>query len=110
MNPDPVGSYHDAAGTRHDLLVRERRGGWQVLDQDTAAGRARVIDTLESPDDGTTVSHSLATVLKVVVASVAVGEKVIEAFGTFRTNGFPAALNWIVCASKRTVTGFDPSP
>ena len=60
MKPDAVGSYHDAAGTRHDVLVRETRGGWQVLDQDTAAGRARVIDTLESPDDGRPQAEAIA--------------------------------------------------
>ena len=63
-----------------------------------------------SPEDGNTVSHSFAAVLKVVVATVAVGENVIEVFGTSRTNGVPAAVNWIVWASKRTVTGFEPSP
>jgi hypothetical protein len=27
MKPDEVGSYHDAGGIRHDVLVRETRGG-----------------------------------------------------------------------------------
>ena len=60
MRPDAVGSYHDAAGTRHEVLVRETRGGWRVLDVDTAAGRARVIDTLESPDDGRPQAEAIA--------------------------------------------------
>ena len=38
MRPDPVGSYHDADGARHEVLVRETRDGWQVLDRDTADG------------------------------------------------------------------------
>ena len=60
MKPDAVGSYHDADGIRHEVLVRETRGGWQVLDQDTAAGRARVIDTLEIPDDGRPQAEAIA--------------------------------------------------
>src|SRR2546429_4129079 len=62
------------------------------------------------PDDGSVVSHSLVTVLNVVVASVAVGENVTEALGTSSVNGVPAAVNWICWASKRTVTGLEPSP
>ena len=60
MRPDPVGSYHDADGARHEVLVRQTRDGWQVLDRDTAAGRARVIDTLESPDDGRPQAEAIA--------------------------------------------------
>jgi len=60
MKPDAVGSYHDAAGSRHDVLVRETRSGWQVLDQDAAAGRVRVIDTLEIPDDGRPQAEAIA--------------------------------------------------
>jgi hypothetical protein len=60
MKPDPVGSYHDTAGIRGELLVRQARGGWQVLDLDTAANRARVIDTLESPDDGRPQAEAIA--------------------------------------------------
>ena len=60
MRPDPVGSYHGADGARHEVLVRQTRDGWQVLDRDTAAGRARVIDTLESPDDGRPQAEAIA--------------------------------------------------
>jgi hypothetical protein len=61
MRPDPVGSYHDADGARHEVLVRQTRDGWQVLDRDTAAaGRARVIDTLESPDDDRPQAEAIA--------------------------------------------------
>ncbi|MGZ6563870.1 MAG: hypothetical protein ACXVH1_30655 [Solirubrobacteraceae bacterium] len=60
MRPDPVGNYHDTAGIRHDVLVRETRGGWQVLDRDSAAGRARVIDTLEIPVDGRPQAEAIA--------------------------------------------------
>jgi hypothetical protein len=45
MKPDAVGSYHDADGIRHEVPVRQTRGGWQVLDLDTAAKRARVISS-----------------------------------------------------------------
>jgi hypothetical protein len=60
MKPDPVGSYHDATGTPHQVVVRETRGGWRVLDVDTAATRARVIDALESPDDGRPQAEAIA--------------------------------------------------
>jgi hypothetical protein len=61
MRPDQVGSYHDADGARHEVLVRQTRDGWQVLDRDTAAaGLARVIDTLESPDDGRPQAEAIA--------------------------------------------------
>ncbi len=60
MKPDPVGSYHDADGTRHDVLVRQTQDGWQVLDRDTAARRARVIDTLDGPEDGRLQAEAIA--------------------------------------------------
>jgi hypothetical protein len=60
MRPDPVGSYHDADGARHEVLVRQARDGWQVLDRDTADARARVIDTLESPDDDRPQAEAIA--------------------------------------------------
>jgi hypothetical protein len=60
MKPDEVGSYHDADGIRHEVLVRETRGGWQVLDLDTAAGRARVIDTLDGCEDGRPQAEAIA--------------------------------------------------
>jgi hypothetical protein len=60
MRPDPVGSYHDADGARHEVLVRQTRDGWQVLDRDTADARARVIDTLESPDDDRPQAEAIA--------------------------------------------------
>src|SRR5450755_272993 len=52
MRSDAVGSYHDAARTRHEVRVRETRAGWRVLDVDIAAGRARVIDMLDGSVDG----------------------------------------------------------
>ena len=60
MKPDAVGSYHDADGIRHEVLVRETRGGWQVLDLDTAAKRARVIDTLDDREDGRPQAEAIA--------------------------------------------------
>jgi hypothetical protein len=60
MRPDTVGSYHDAAGMPHQVLVRETRGGWQVLDLDTAAGQARAIDTLDGRDDGRPQAEAIA--------------------------------------------------
>jgi hypothetical protein len=60
MKPDAVGSYHDGAGTQHEVLVRQTRGGWRVLDVDIAAARARVIDTLDSRDDGRPQAEAIA--------------------------------------------------
>ena len=60
MKPDAVGSYHDADGIRHEVLVRQTRGGWQVLDLDTAAKRARVIDTLDGREDGRPQAEAIA--------------------------------------------------
>ena len=46
--PEAVGSYLDADGATHQLLVRETADGrWQVLDLDGDANRARVIDALD---------------------------------------------------------------
>jgi hypothetical protein len=60
MRPDAVGSYEDATGIEHQVVVRETRGGWQVLDVDIAGGGARVIDTLASPDDGGPQAEAIA--------------------------------------------------
>ena len=60
MKPDTVGSYHDAAGIPHEVVVQQTRDGWRVLDVDGAARRARVIDTLDSPDDGRPQAEAIA--------------------------------------------------
>jgi hypothetical protein len=59
--PEAVGSYHDADGAIHQLLVRETAdGGWQVLDLDAGANRARVIDTLDGDQDGRPQAQAIA--------------------------------------------------
>ena len=47
-------------GARHEVLVRQTRDGWQVLDRDAAGARARVIETLESPDDDRPQAEAIA--------------------------------------------------
>jgi hypothetical protein len=59
MNHPEIGSYRDADGARHQLVVRETAdGGWQVLD--TCADGARVIDTLAGDQDGRPQAEALA--------------------------------------------------
>jgi hypothetical protein len=54
-----VGSYRDAAGARHELVVRETADGdWQVLD--TCPDGARVIDTLARDQDGRPQAEAIA--------------------------------------------------
>jgi hypothetical protein len=59
--PEAVGTYHDADGAMHQLLVRETAdGGWQVLDLDAGANRARVVDTLDGDQDGRPQAEAIA--------------------------------------------------
>jgi hypothetical protein len=59
--PEAVGSYHDADGATHQVLVRETAdGGWQVLDLDASANRARVIDTLDGDQDARPQAEAIA--------------------------------------------------
>ncbi len=61
MKPTPVGSYHNADGAPHELVVRETADGdWQVLDLDTGAERGRVIDTLDGREDGRPQAEAIA--------------------------------------------------
>ena len=47
MREPAIGSYRDADGARHELVVRETAdGGWQVLDLDLDGETAHVVDTL----------------------------------------------------------------
>ena len=48
MKQPVVGSYRDADGARHELVVRQTADGdWQVLDIDLTSETARVIDALD---------------------------------------------------------------
>ena len=47
MREPAIGSYRDADGARHELVVRETAdGGWQVLDLDVDGDTAHVVDAL----------------------------------------------------------------
>lgn len=59
MKRATVGSYQDAGGARHELVVRETAdGGWQVLD--LCIEGARVIDTLAADQDGRSQAEAIA--------------------------------------------------
>jgi hypothetical protein len=52
MREPPIGSYRDADGSAHELVVRQTPDGdWRVLDLDVEADTARVIDTLAGDQD-----------------------------------------------------------
>jgi hypothetical protein len=53
MRNPAIGSYRDADGASHELVVRETAaGGWHVLDLDVEADTASVIETLPGGEDG----------------------------------------------------------
>jgi len=71
MSEPEIGSYRDADGAYHKLVVRQTAdGGWNVLDLDAEADAAHVVEVLSDGRDGrpqaeaiardylTTISHS----------------------------------------------------
>jgi hypothetical protein len=58
--PNPAtASYHDAAGGRHDIVVRETaEGAWQILD--TTPESTLVVDTLSGYDEGRPHAEAVA--------------------------------------------------
>ena len=59
MKDPAIGSYRDAVGDRHELVVRETADGrWLVLDQ-TGDG-VRVIDELAGDEDGRPQAEAIA--------------------------------------------------
>jgi hypothetical protein len=61
MREPAIGSYRDAAGARHELVVREAAdGSWVVLDLDVDADTARVIETLSGGEDGRPQAEAIA--------------------------------------------------
>jgi hypothetical protein len=62
MTKEPaIGSYRDADGAQHELVVRETAdGGWHVLDLDVDGDTAHVVDALQGGDDGRPQAEAIA--------------------------------------------------
>ena len=61
MKQHAIESYRDAAGVRHELVVRETAdGGWHVLDLDVESETVRVIETLAGGEDGRPQAEAIA--------------------------------------------------
>ena len=57
MREPAIGSYHDADGARHELVVREtNEGDWEVLDV-VGAETSQVVDRLAGDQDGRTAGR-----------------------------------------------------
>ncbi len=77
----------------------------------TGTGNAKAENSLFPPRlEGTVVVQVLVAVLKAVVATVAVGEKVMSPFGTFTVYGVPFAVKVMVDLSRRILTRWEPIP
>jgi hypothetical protein len=61
MKQPKIGSYRDADGTEHQLVVSETAdGGWHVLDLDVDDDTASVIETLSGGEDGRPQAEAIA--------------------------------------------------
>jgi hypothetical protein len=61
MREPAIGSYRDADGARHELVVRETAdGGWHVLDLDLDTETAHVVDALAGGEDGRPQADAIA--------------------------------------------------
>jgi hypothetical protein len=61
MKEPVIGSYRDADGARHELVVRETAdGGWHVLDLDRDSETAHVVETLAGDEDGRPQAEAIA--------------------------------------------------
>ena len=61
MREPEIGSYHDADGARHKLVVRHSADGdWRVLDIDVTADTAQIVDTLTDDHDGRPQAEAVA--------------------------------------------------
>ena len=58
MKDPAIGSYRDAAGDRHELVVQESDGRWLVLDLNGEG--AQVIDELAGDQDGRPQAEAIA--------------------------------------------------
>jgi hypothetical protein len=61
MREPATGSYRDADGHRHELVVRESaEGGWNVLDLDIEADTAHLVEALSDEQDGRPQAEAIA--------------------------------------------------
>jgi hypothetical protein len=61
MKQPKLGSYRDADGARHELVVRETAdGGWHVLVLDLDGETAHVVDALAGDQDGRPQPEAIA--------------------------------------------------
>ena len=61
MREPAIGSYRDADGARHELVVRQTAdGGWHVLDIDVNGETAHVVDALAGDQDGRPQAEAIA--------------------------------------------------
>ena len=61
MREPEIGSYHDADGARHKLVVRHSAdGNWRVLDIDVTADTAQIVETLTDDHDGRPQAEAIA--------------------------------------------------
>jgi hypothetical protein len=61
MREPAIGSYRDADGAKHELVVREAAEcGWHVLDLDLDTETAHVVDALAGGEDGRPQAEAIA--------------------------------------------------
>ena len=60
MREPPIGSYRDADGARHELVVRQTADDWQVLDIEVTSDTAHVVDALAGDQDGRPQAEAIA--------------------------------------------------
>ena len=61
MREPEIGSYQDADGARHKLVVRHSADGdWRVLDIDVTADTAQIVETLTDDQDGRPQAEAVA--------------------------------------------------
>lgn len=61
MTEPTIGTYRDAGGAEHQLVVdRTADGGWRVLDLDPGSETAHVVETLAVDQDGRPQAEAIA--------------------------------------------------
>jgi hypothetical protein len=61
MREPTIGSYRDADGAKHELVVRTTaERGWHVLDLDLDTETAHVVDALQGSEDGRPQAEAIA--------------------------------------------------